>query len=325
MRSRTPNGEGAMSLCGFETQKLVHLPTQSRVEIRRGALRLHAALQTQGPAQTTRELTAQPDAALRTNLLLRPAFEPHKSSHHRTFTEDSPLRAPLYGRRPSRCLSHLLCFTTTWRRMRDTYAPLSVELHSQPQAASMSTSSQYYRSASAHSHYQNLTHSDHGQLYALPAWQQQPDHASFSGPSPAPFPHFAQGGAESVSQPASAAQTWSPGYARQEHQLWTPSEDENFPSRSGNPYTAVEGYASVPQPNLDASRQYQHHPSLTTRHDIASSIPGHSFLNAERFHYHRTPSVGAHVVLALTRLMFLGIPRNRPSTFHDPCSGRAAT
>jgi hypothetical protein len=213
--------------------------------------------------------------------------------------------------------------------MRDTYAPLSVELRSQPQAASMSTSSQYYRSASAHSHYQNFPNSDHGQLYALPAWQQQPDHASYAGPSPAPFPHFAPGGAESisVSQPASAPHPWSPGYARQEHQLWTPSEDQNFASRSGNPYTAVEGYPSVQQPNLDASRQYQHHQNLTSRPDIASSTPGHTYPSADRFHYPRIASVGAHVVpCAKSRLMFPGIPRKRRrSTFHDSCSGRAAT
>ena len=169
----------------------------------------------------------------------------------------------------------------------------------------MSTSSQYYRSANTHSHYPNFSANNHEHLYVLAAasWHQDPNHASYTGPPSAPYLHYPQGGADSVSHSssASASQSWSAGYARQNNQAWDQSVgDHAFASRSAIPYDAAEGSASVPHPQPVASRQYQHQQTLNTRQDLPLSPPGNAYRRTDRFPELQISSVGVQRMLCRT-------------------------
>jgi hypothetical protein len=181
--------------------------------------------------------------------------------------------------------------------MRVTHTPDSVKLRSQPQPVSMSTTSQYYRNASAHSHYQNLPNSSQEHLYALAtAWQPEPDPASYAGPPPAPFLHYAPGGVDSTSHPASSPRSWPAAYVRQDLQQWTQSVDEqSLAPRSAHPYGAIaDGSASVlPLRNDEALPPYQHQPISSSRQGISLSPPGPTYRSAEGFQELRISSVGA--------------------------------
>ncbi|KAF2131003.1 hypothetical protein P153DRAFT_287202 [Dothidotthia symphoricarpi CBS 119687] len=106
----------------------------------------------------------------------------------------------------------------------------------------MSTSSQYYRSASTHSRYQNIPPNDHDQLYAANfavVWQGQP----YGGPSSV----FTQGGVSSDFVTPSDPPAWSAAYPRQSFHGWAPRAT----------YGDGGASAAVPQANHSVSRQYQ--------------------------------------------------------------------
>ncbi|KAJ4369024.1 hypothetical protein N0V83_006106 [Neocucurbitaria cava] len=150
----------------------------------------------------------------------------------------------------------------------------------------MSASSQYYRSAS---HYHGFPTSNHEHLYALAtAWQDDPNHDAYAGPSPssAPFLHYPQPGADSANLlHSSAPPAWSPGYVRPELQEWTHhGHEQSFTSRSAIPYSHAEGSATVPLPDL-APRQYphQHQQALNPGRTLPVSPQENAFRSTERF------------------------------------------
>jgi hypothetical protein len=159
------------------------------------------------------------------------------------------------------------------------------------------TSSQYYRSASTHSHYPGFPANSPEHVYALAApWHQDPNHSSYTGPPSATFLHYPQGGADSVSHASSAPQAWSTAYARQELQAWGQSaSDPAYASRSTVSYDAVEGSASVPHAAPEASRQYQHQhqhqQTLNPRAELPLSPLGDTYRNTDKFHEPRITPV----------------------------------
>jgi hypothetical protein len=192
--------------------------------------------------------------------------------------------------------SWYLIITTVVRRMRDPHTPNSLELRRQPPTSMSTTSSQYYRSAGSHSHYPSFSANDHEQLYTLASWHQDPNHASYAGPPSAPFLHYSQAGASSVSHPSSAPQNWPAVYSRQGLQGWVQSVgDDVYAPRSSIPYDAAEGSAPVPHPNAEALRQYQQQQTLNTNQDIALNPPDDAYRSTNGFHELRISSVGAQV------------------------------
>ncbi|KAF1852076.1 uncharacterized protein K460DRAFT_271932 [Cucurbitaria berberidis CBS 394.84] len=152
----------------------------------------------------------------------------------------------------------------------------------------MSTSSQYYRSAS---HYHQPFPSNHEHLYALTtaAWQNDANHDSYAAgplPSPAPFLHYPQPGADSASLlHSSAPPVWPSGYVRHEIHEWDPpGPEQSFTSRSAAvSYLHAEGESEpVPLPSTAAvRRQYQH------QHQHQE----HAFPSTERFNDLRNASI----------------------------------
>jgi hypothetical protein len=172
----------------------------------------------------------------------------------------------------------------------------------------MSTSSQYYRNASTHPHYHDFPANNQEHLYALAAssWQQDLNHASYTGPSPVPFLHYTQGGAESVSHPSSAPgpQTWPAAYARQESQGWVqPVDDPSFASRSALHYDVAEGSTSVlhSTPDPELLRQYQGQQSTNTRPEIASRNEGNVYPSTARVHELQATNVGTEDVVSCAK------------------------
>ena len=204
--------------------------------------------------------------------------------------------------------------------MSDTRSPdTSCELvRCQPQPASMSTSSQYYRSAS---HYQHLPTSNHDQqLYALAtAWQEDPSHDSYAGssPSPAPFLHYTQAGTDSGSLlHSSAPPAWSPSGVRPELHEWNGHGDEHaFAARSAAPYSHAE--PSLPSPAV--ARQYQHHQALTAGHTLPLSPQEKAFRTTERFNEVRNASVSTHThKTSCPTLSPTNLPQESPANAADP-------
>jgi hypothetical protein len=178
--------------------------------------------------------------------------------------------------------SQCLILTTVTRRMRDQHTLDSRELRSQPPASMSTTSSQYYRSADAHSHYPSFPANDHEHLYALASWPQDPNHASYAGPPSAPFLHYPPGGADSVAHHSSAPQPWPSTYSRQGQglQAWVQSAgNDSYTSRSNGPYDAAEGSTTVPHHHVEDLRQYQHGESLRTRQEILLNPPNEVYRN----------------------------------------------
>lgn len=172
------------------------------------------------------------------------------------------------------------------KRMSDSLPPDSSceVVRSQPQPASMSTSSQYYRSRA---HYQHFPSSNHEHMYALAAtWQQDPNHDSYAGPLPAPLLHYTQAGVDSASlHPPSAPPPWAAGYVRPEHHEWNQQgASQAFTARSPPQYAHAHAEGPAPLPNPAGEPQYQH----------PLSPQEHSFPAAERFHELRVSSVSAH-------------------------------
>ncbi|KAH8717056.1 hypothetical protein GQ44DRAFT_730183 [Phaeosphaeriaceae sp. PMI808] len=156
------------------------------------------------------------------------------------------------------------------------------------------TSSQYYRGANTHPHYPGFSSSNEQQFYVLAAsWQQDPNHAPYTGPPSASFLHYPQGGADSISNSSAAPQPWSgTSYARQNLQGWDqPVSDNTFASRSAGAYDAAGGNAPVPhQQHPEASRQYQQSQILNPRTELDLSPPSEAYQNIDRFNELRTCS-----------------------------------
>lgn len=176
-------------------------------------------------------------------------------------------------------------------------------VRSQPPSASMSASSQYYRSANPHSHYQNFQGNTHDQAYAnsIGTWQDS-NYASYSGPSSVPLLQYPQAGLSSdfprPLQPP-APQTWEAGYAHPSVQSWsTPVNDRvnerNFEARLGGSYDTVEGGASVQRTIPNVARQYphtQHQQASTAKHEQPLTAPDANFRDTEQFSALRITSV----------------------------------
>ncbi|KAH6618588.1 hypothetical protein C7974DRAFT_32878 [Boeremia exigua] len=164
---------------------------------------------------------------------------------------------------------------------------------SQPLSASMSTSSQQYRSANPHSHYQHY-HSNHDQAYTnyTEPWQDS-NHGSYTGPSSVPLLQYPHAGLSSdfarPSQPPTP-QTWNAAYAQPSEQPWNASvsdrvNEQSFEPRLGGSYDTAEGGASV-QHTSNAARPYPHqHPqqASTAEHDQPLTSPDDAFRDTERF------------------------------------------
>jgi hypothetical protein len=167
-------------------------------------------------------------------------------------------------------------------RMKDSHAYNFAQLRSSPPAAMSAASSQYYRSADAHSHYAGFPANSHEHVYGLASWHQDANHASYAGPPSAPFLHYPQAGVESVSHPSSSAaaaapQPWAATYSRQGLPgCWGPSGgDDSYASRTPPPYhEAAEGSAPGSRQNLQAPRQYQHGQTLRIGQNVPLISPG---------------------------------------------------
>ena len=145
------------------------------------------------------------------------------------------------------------------------------------QSASMSTSSQYYRSANPHSPYQNFPSNAHEQAYAnyLGTWQDTSP-TSYTGPSSVPLAHYPHAGLGSdfdrTQQPL-APQTWNASYAQPNVQQWNTAvadcvnvNEQTFAPRLAGSYDIVEGGASVQHraPNIARPYPHQHHQQAAT-------------------------------------------------------------
>lgn len=177
----------------------------------------------------------------------------------------------------------------------------------QPQSASMSTSSEYYRSAHPHSHYQNFPSGAHEQDYAdyLRTWQDT-SHASYTGPSSVPLnlAHYPQPGLGSDyarPQQPHVQQTWNASYAPPDVQVqqWNACVNEQtFAPRLSAPYDIVEGGASVQHsaPNVARPYPHQHHQQpATATHEQPLTSPDHTFRDTDRFTALRITSVSASI------------------------------
>lgn len=171
---------------------------------------------------------------------------------------------------------------------------------SQPPSASMSTSSQYYRSANSHSHYQNFQSNSHDQAYAtfLGTWQD--NHPSYAGPSSVPLLHYPQAGLSSdfprPHQPP-APQSWNADYAQHG---WSTTvgdrvNEQSFAPRLAAPYDIAEAGASVQHhtpPNVARPYPRQHHQQASTaEHEPPLASPEGAFGDTERFTALRIASV----------------------------------
>ena len=175
-------------------------------------------------------------------------------------------------------------------------------VRSQPQSASMSTSSQYYRSANPHSHYQNFANNSHDQTYAtyIGPWQDS-NHTSYAGPSSVPLLHYPQAGLSSdfprPQQPPPAA--WNAGYAHTPAQEWDTTVNDqvsaqSFVPRLGSSYDIVEGGASVQHTTPNVARPYphrHHQQASAAEHEQPLASPESGFRDAERFTALRITSV----------------------------------
>lgn len=173
----------------------------------------------------------------------------------------------------------------------------------QPQPASMSTSSQYYRSANPHSHYQTFPSNSHEQTYAsyVGTWQDS-NHTSYSGPSSGPLSHYSQAGLSSdFSNPRQppAPPAWNAGYARPNLQEWSSSasnhvNEQSFAQRAGGSYHFAGGGASVQHiaPNVARPYPHQHHQQASeAEHEQPLTSSVNDFRDTERYAALRTTSV----------------------------------
>jgi hypothetical protein len=182
----------------------------------------------------------------------------------------------------------------------DSYSEVA---RSQPQSASMATSSQYYRSANPHSHYQDFPSNGQDQAYAnfVGTWQDN-HHTSYAGPSSVPLLHYPQPGLSSEfpsSHQPSAPPVWNAGYARSNLQEWSTNVSDNvneqsFAPRLGGPYDIAEGGASVQHTTPNVARPYphQHHQqTLDTEHEQPLTSSENGFRDTDRFTALRITSV----------------------------------
>jgi len=176
-------------------------------------------------------------------------------------------------------------------------------------AAHMSTSSQYYRNASAHPHYHEFPASSQEHLYALAAssWQQDPNHAPYDGPPSVPFLHYSQGGVgNSDPPPGPTHQTWPTTYVRQESRGWAhPVADPAFASsRTAVSYdTATGGSQPVlqPRPNSEALQQHRHQQTIDATPGLAVNNSQNAYRSIDRDQDLRTPSVSVQRTLCVVR------------------------
>ena len=190
----------------------------------------------------------------------------------------------------------------------DTYPEV---VRSQPQSASMSTSSQYYRSANPHSHYQNYQSNPHDQAYPnyTGAWQDS-NQASYTGPSSVSLLQYPQTGLSSdfprPHQPP-PPETWEVGYAQPGGQPWSatvnaPANEQSFEARLSGSYNTVEGGTSVQRRAPNLARQYTHphqQQVSTAEHEQPLASPDVSHRNAERFSTLRITSVSANTMYSM--------------------------
>lgn len=176
-------------------------------------------------------------------------------------------------------------------------------VRSQPQPASMSTSSQYYRSANPHSHYHNFSSNSHDQAYAnfIGTWQES-NHTSYAGPSSVPLLHYPQAGLSSEfpsSHQPPAPPVWNAGYTRPNPQEWNTAvsdhaNEQSFAPRLDNSYDIAEGGASVQHttPNIARPCPHQHHQqSSDADHEQPQVSSESGFRGTERFTVLRNTSV----------------------------------
>lgn len=172
-----------------------------------------------------------------------------------------------------------------------------------PQPASMSTSSQCYRSANPHSHYQAFANSSHDQTYAtyIGPWQDG-THTPYTGPLSVPLLHYPQAGLSSDfprPQQPHAPPTWNAVYTQPHAQEWNATvndrvSEESFAPRLSGSYDIVEGGASVQHTTPNEARPYphQHHQhASTTEHEQPLPSPESSFRDTERLTALRITSV----------------------------------
>ncbi|KAF3046048.1 hypothetical protein E8E12_010658 [Didymella heteroderae] len=160
----------------------------------------------------------------------------------------------------------------------------------------MATSSQYYRSADPHSHYQNFQNNHHDQAYTtfIGTWQDN-NHTSYAGPSSVPLLHYPQAGLSSAfpraHQPPPGPQAWNVNYAQPNVQEWNTSvndrvNDQTFAPRLGGSYDIAEGGASVQHSTPNPARQYphQHHQQVSAaEHEQPLTSPESGFRDTDRF------------------------------------------
>lgn len=182
-------------------------------------------------------------------------------------------------------------------------------VRSQPQSASMATSSQYYRSANPHSHYQNFQSNNHDQAYVnlIGTWQDS-NHTSYAGPSSVPLLHYPQAGLISAfpraHQPPPAPQAWNAGYAQPNVHEWNTTvsdrvNEQTFAPRLGGSYDIAEGGASVQHstPNVARPYSHQHHQQASaTEHEQPLASPENGFRDTERFTALRITSVSVKML-----------------------------
>lgn len=180
-------------------------------------------------------------------------------------------------------------------------------VRNQPQSASMATSSQYYRSTTPHSHYQNFQSTHHDQAFAnfVGTWQDS-NHTSYAGPSSVSLLHYPQAGLGSAfpraHQPSPAPQDWNAGYAQPNAQEWNTTvgdrvNEQTFAPRLGDSYDIVEGGATVQHSTPNVARPYphQHHQqALATGHEPPLTSPESGFRDTERFTALRITSVSVN-------------------------------
>lgn len=184
-------------------------------------------------------------------------------------------------------------------------------VRSQPQFASMSASSQYYRSANPHSHYQNFPNNNHEQAYTnyIGTWQDS-NHISYTGPSSVPLAHYPQAGLGSDfarPQQPHIAQTWNAAYAQPNVQQWNTAvsesdsvNEQSFAPRLGGSYDIAEGGAPVQHraPNVARPYPHQHHQQASTaEHEQSLTSPDGTFRDTDRFTALRITSVSASMLL----------------------------
>lgn len=155
----------------------------------------------------------------------------------------------------------------------------------QPQSASMSTSSHYYRSAS---HYPSIPTSNHEHLYGLGSTWQDANQDSPAGPLPAgvgpSFNHYAQAGVHSASANNSTIPSWPSGYDRQIVAPWTPQgHGQSYGARSANSYPPAEN-ASVNRHDPAVTNGYQQqHQELNTEPKVPLTAPVSAYRDVDRF------------------------------------------